>query len=58
MLVALVEPAIGMHRAADRVVVLGALPYLWPYCLTHEVSTLCFPNTASTRRSINWQAIS
>lgn len=37
VIVALVEPAIGMHRAANRVVILEALPYLWPYCLTHEV---------------------
>lgn len=35
-MVALVERAIGMHRAAEGVVVLEA-PYLWPYCLAHEL---------------------
>jgi hypothetical protein len=43
VIVALVEPAIGVHRASDRVVVLEALPYLWPYCLTHEVIHAVLP---------------
>ena len=43
VIVALVEPAIGMHRASDRVVVMEALPYLWPYFLTHEVVHAVLP---------------
>jgi len=37
VVVALVERAIGMHRAAEGVVVLETLPYLWPHCLAHEL---------------------
>ena len=43
VIVALVEPAMAMHRASDRVVVMEALPHLWPYCFAHEVIHAVLP---------------
>jgi hypothetical protein len=44
VIVALVEPAIGMHRAGAGVVVLEAWPYLWPYVLAHELVHAVVPD--------------